>query len=221
MNCRAVLLVMAASLGASTARAQDPAALGPHAVTEWDAGRVSAASLSVPTVVVYPVDRGPHPVVGVFHGYEGESVDHQLLARTLASYGLVVIRSTMPCRIATGCDHDANAAAISALLEWAVAQGAMGGSTLWGRVDGTRRGLIGHSFGALNVHVAGARDPSIDAVVLIDPNDDVGLPGRLATSRVTAATAQILAGIPGTCNSLWDEGAITPMLPAPKLEDSR
>jgi MYXO-CTERM domain-containing protein len=212
-----VLAISMASLVAS-AHAQDPAELGPHAVTEWDAGRVMAATLSVPTVVVYPNDVGPHPIVGVFHGFEGESVDHQLMARTLASYGLVVVRSTMPCRLTTGCDHDANAAAISALLDWAVAQSAMGGTTLSGRVDGSRRGLVGHSFGALNVHIAGTRDASIDSVVLIDPNDDTGVPGRLASASVTAATAQILAALPGTCNSLWDETAITPMLPAPKLE---
>lgn len=210
------LSVVGASL-VGRAQAQDPAALGPLAVTEWDAGRVTAATLSVPTVVVHPNDVGPHPVVGVFHGFEGESVDHQLLARTLASYGLVVIRSTMPCRLTTGCDHGANAAAMSALLDWAVAQSAVGGSPLEGRVDGSRRGLVGHSFGALNAHLAGSRDPSIDSIVLIDPNDDTGLPGRLAAPSVTAATAQILAAIPGSCNSLWDDAAITPMLPAPKL----
>jgi len=137
-----VLVLSLASLVGATARAQDPANLGPHAVTEWDVGSVSAATLSVPTVVVYPND----------------------------------VRATMPCRITTGCDHNANANAISALLDWAVAQSAMTGTVLSGRVDGTRRGLVGHSFGALNAHFAGSRDASVDSVVLIDPNDDTGLP---------------------------------------------
>ncbi len=195
---------------AARARAQDPAELGPHAVTEWDAGRVTAATLSVPTIVSYPDVAGPRPIVGVFHGFEGEHGDHQLLARTLASYGLVVLRATMPCRLTTGCNHDQNAAAMSALLDWAVAQSAASGTTLSGRVDPERRGLVGHSFGALNATVASSRDPSIDVVVLIDPNDDSGLPGR-------AASASVLAAIPGSCNSLWNPTAIDAMLPAPKL----
>ncbi len=206
-------------LGAGTAaRAQDPASMGPLATTEWNAGGVSAGGATIPTVVVYPTSGGPYPVVGVFHGLNGEGSDHVVLARTLASYGMVVLRPDMPCRLSGGCNHDANATMISALLEWAVARSADGSSMIAGKVDGSRRGLVGHSFGALNSHIAASRDSTIDSVVLLDPNDDTGTPGLDASSGVTAPTAQLLAQVPGSCNGAWSESAITPMLPAPKLQ---
>ena len=214
----AVLLFLAVSLP-TTARAQDPAELGPFSTSEWDVGSLMVAGRTVTEVVVsYPEDGGERPIVGVFHGYEGESGDHALLNRTLASYGMVSLSATLPCRIATGCDHTLNAGLILGLLDWLVTEGDRAGGPHLGRIDGARRGPIGHSFGALTAHIAGTMDERIGSIVLLDPNDDAGVPGRLATASTTAPTAQLLAERPGSCNALWDEGAITPMLPAPRLE---
>lgn len=214
---RACALVVLLPAFAGRAAAQDPADPGPLITAEWNAGSVSAGGASIPTVVVYPATGGPYPVVGMFHGLAGNGGQHSTLAQTLASYGLVVIRPDMPCGLG-GCDHDSNATIISALLEWAVAQSADGASMLSGKIDGERRGLVGHSFGALNSHLAASRDATIDSVVLLDPNDDTGLPGLGAAPGVTAPTAQLLAQVPGSCNGAWNETAITPMLPTPKLQ---
>src|SRR5688572_22631018 len=100
------------------AAAQDPAMRGSLAVQTWDAGSVAAGGAMIPTVVVHPDTGGPYPVVGLFHGFNGEGADHPELAATLASYGAVVVVPDMPCRLSGGCDHGANAGYISALLEW-------------------------------------------------------------------------------------------------------
>jgi dienelactone hydrolase len=190
---------------------------GALTVTMWDAGSVAAGGAMIPTVVVFPEMGGPYPVVGVFHGLNGEGADHPELAATLASYGAVVVLPDMPCRLSGGCDHAANAGMISALLEWAVAQSGDASSQIAGKVDGARRGLVGHSFGALNSHIAASMDATIDSVVLLDPNDDGG-EGLAATPGVMAPTAQLIAANEGSCNSAWSEDMVRPMLPAPTLQ---
>ncbi|MBX3274460.1 MAG: hypothetical protein KF729_29615 [Sandaracinaceae bacterium] len=204
-------------LGAAGAAAQAPEERGGLEIAEWNAGRVTAAGLSLPTRVIHPARGGPYPVVGVIHGAGRDGGRHVELARTLASRGLVAVLPDMPCSV-VGCDHDANAAALSALLEWAEAQGATAGSPLAGLVDGSRRGLIGHSWGGLSSHLAASRDASIMALVLLDPNDNSARQGRGAAAAVRAASAQLLAAVPGSCNGLWDEDAITPAVATPALE---
>ncbi len=199
------------------ARAQSPEARGSLGVGEHDAGRVAHAGVMIPTRVLYPTGgAGPYPLVGVIHGASRTGARHRVLAETFASRGFVVVLPDMPCGLG-GCDHDANADQLVAMLEWAVTQSETPSSPLAGLVDGSRRALVGHSWGALASHMAAARDPSIDAVVLFDPNDD-GTVGRDATATVMAPTAQLLASVPGACNSAWMEAAVGAALPTPNLE---
>jgi len=208
--------VIAAALSASAA-AQAPEDMGTLAFDEWDAGRVEVAGARLPTVVLYPTDGvGPHPLVGVIHGASRTGARHRVLAETLASRGFVVLLPDIPCGF-TGCDHDANADQLIGLLEWAEARSDDGASPIAGLVDADRAALIGHSWGALASHMAAARLPSLDAVVLLDPNDD-GTVGLDATSAVMAPTAQLLAQVPGSCNSQWREDEVGAALPAPNLE---
>src|SRR5688500_6514992 len=104
---------------------------------------------------------------------------------------MIALLPDMPCGIG-GCDHDANANQLVALLDWAAMVAEDPASPIAGKVDPERRGLIGHSWGALASHMAAARDDRIDSLVLFDPNDD-GTVGRDATAAVRAPTAQLLA----------------------------
>jgi dienelactone hydrolase len=212
----AVVIVGSLSMLSSVGAAQAPEDRGGLTVMEWDAGAIATEGASIRRRVLYPDGGGPYPLVGVIHGASRTGAQHIELARTLASWGFVVVLPDMPCGFA-GCDHDANALQIAALLEWAVAQSADGASRIAGLVDPERRGLIGHSWGALASHLTAARNPQIDSVVLFDPNDD-GTVGRDATATITAPELQLLAEVPGTCNSQWMEAAITPMLPDPHLQ---
>ncbi len=187
------------------------------AFMEWDAGMLPAAGTMIRTRVFYPNDPGLRALVGVIHGASANGSYHLELARTLASRGLVVVLPDMPCSVITGCDHDANQRQITALLAWAVAQSGDASSRLAGRVDGARRGLIGHSWGGLSSHLTAARDRTITSLVLLDPNDDRGV-GLAATSTITAPTLQLLAQVPGGCNSAWDEATVRSRLPPPNLQ---
>lgn len=199
-----------------TAAAQDPEDRGALVVDEWDAGPIAAAGRMIRTQVVFPGVAGSYPLVGVIHGAGRTGGRHIELARTLASRGFVVVLPDIPCTLGA-CDHDQNASQISALLDWAVTQSGTLGSRVYGRVDGERRGLVGHSWGALASHIAASRDARIDSLVLLDPNDD-GTVGRDATAGVGAPTLQLLASVPGFCNNQWDEAMVTPVLPEPKLQ---
>jgi MYXO-CTERM domain-containing protein len=212
----AVAVLGALFLATPRASAQSPEDHGSLTVMEWDAGSISTAGASIARRVLYPSTGGPYPVVGVIHGASRTGAQHIELARTLASWGFVVVLPNMPCGV-TSCDHDANAMQLTALLEWVVAQSADPTSMIAGLVDPERRGLIGHSWGALASHIAASRDASIDSVVLLDPNDD-GTVGRDATPGITAPELQLLAEVGGGCNSQWNEAMVTPMLPDPHLQ---
>ena len=206
----------AAALSAAPAHAQ-PELPGPLAFTAWDAGSVAAAGASIPTRVFYPTGGGgPYPIVGVVHGASRNGSYMRVMAETLASRGFVAVVPNMPCNV-FGCDHDANANQLVALLDWAVAQGSAPGSPIAGLVDGGRRGLVGHSWGALSSHLAAARDARVHALVLLDPNDD-GTVGADAASSVGAPTAQLLAERSGACNNQWNEGVVTPALSGASLQ---
>lgn len=208
---------MIAVLACDGAHAQAPEERGPRPVGEWDAGRVPAAGVTLPTRVYYPDDDlGPAPLVGVIHGASANGRYHPELASTLASRGFVAVVPDMPCGV-TSCDHDANQRQITALLEWAAAQGGDASSPLSGRVDGSRRGLIGHSWGGLSSHLTAARDGTIGAVVLFDPNDDRGV-GLAATPTIRAPVLQLLAEVPGLCNSAWDEHAVRDALTGTQMQ---
>lgn len=203
-------------LAPAWAGAQMPEDRGTLGFSEWDAGRVATDTTTIRTRVLYPDTAGSYPLVGVIHGASRTGANHIELARVLASRGFVVVLPDMPCG-PLGCDHDANARQIAGLMEWAVTQSGMAGSRIAGLVDGTRRGLIGHSWGALSSHLRAASDPALGSLVLLDPNDDAGV-GLAAASDVAAPTLQLLAQVPGACNSLWDEDAVMSAMVGPRMQ---
>jgi dienelactone hydrolase len=186
---------------ASTAYAQ-PEMRGPRPVMEWDAGDIDAAGASIPVVVVYPSDAGASgPVVAVVHGFLRNGSYQMEMARTFASRGFVAVVPDMPCG-AGGCDHDANAAQISALLEWAVDESATSGSEIEGRVDGELRAVVGHSWGGLGTFLAASRDANIDAWVGLDPQEDSG-DALDAAPDVAIPNMHLMAEVDGNCNGEW------------------
>ncbi|MFO0625245.1 MAG: hypothetical protein U0325_06460 [Polyangiales bacterium] len=190
-----------------------PEDLGAARVETWDAGTVTLAGTPIHVVAYFPAGMPARPVVGVVHGASRTGAYHRVLAQTLASHGLVAVVPDIPCNV-WGCDHDANANQINALLDWAVAQSAMPSSRLAGAVDGARRGLIGHSWGALGSTLAASRNAGLASLVLFDPNDDA-LVGARNAARVRAPTLTLLAQTRAVCNNQWVATTITPGLAGP------
>src|SRR5678815_2840750 len=97
---------------------------GTHANADFDAGSVDAAGTMIPLHVYYPTDLvQPAPLVAVLHGFFRNGSYMAELGTTLATRGFVAIVPDMPCNLA-GCDHDANAMQVSALLDWAMNESA-------------------------------------------------------------------------------------------------
>lgn len=187
-------------------------------VSSWDAGDINAAGATLPTKVYYPSPPGSlSPVVAVIHGAGRTGANMAVLAETLASRGLVAVVPTIPCGPFTGCDHDANAAQVSAIIEWAVLESQDPLAPLFGRVDGARRGVIGHSFGGLAILLAAARDPRIGSLVLLDPNDDLGGPAQAEAASVAAPSMHLVAETLGVCNSSGWRGNVYPLTAPPHL----
>ena len=212
----ALALCLLDTLDSASAHARTPELRGDLQVVTWDAGRVATAGTSLRTRVYYPDAPGSYPLVGVIHGASGNGTYHPELASTLASRGMVVLVPDMPCTVFS-CDHDANARQILGLLAWAAQESASSTSRLHARVDGSRRGLVGHSWGGLSSHLAAARSDTIQSLVLLDPNDS-GTRGRDATATITAPTLQLMAATKGACNSAWRDAAVRERLGVPHLQ---
>jgi dienelactone hydrolase len=194
-------VVLSLLLLPSVARA-NPEDMGPGSVTVWDAGTLSMNGIDLPTLVYIPDASPPGPLVAVLHGLIRNRTYHDVLARNLASRGAVVLVPTWPCQL-WGCDQSAMADATSDLLDWAEAQGAAGGSALSGKVDGDRRGLVGHSAGGMAVFLAAARDVRIDVVVGYDPVDAGAAQGEVPS--IVAPSLTLAAADPGLCSSGWKD----------------
>jgi dienelactone hydrolase len=189
-----------------------PEDLGPLDVEIHDAGEIFADQVFIPLKVYYPSNGGPAPLVEVVHGAGRTGDNHVVLARTLASRGMVVLLPDIPCGF-SGCDHQANARQVRAILDWAIAENA-GPGALAGRVDTSKVALLGHSFGGLAVFL-GARMPGLSALVLYDPKD-YGRVARDDADQLQVPSAHLMATVRGACNDDWGT-AVYPLTTAPHL----
>ena len=205
-----------ALLAVERAAHAQPDTRGPLAVQTWSVGDVTLDGVAIKVYAHYPTGAaGPMPVAAVVHGASRYAAVMGTLADTLASRGIVALAPTIPCNL-TGCDHEANARQLRALLEWGVAQSADPSSKLHGLVDGTRRAVIGHSWGGLASFLAARDDPAIGTVVILDANDDKEA-GKAAAPLVAKPSVHVMAEKIGACNDKnWKE-TVYPLTQAPHL----
>ncbi len=191
----------------------EPEDRGPLSIAELDAGDVLADAVMIPVKVHYPSSGGPYPVVLVMHGFVRTGQYHVELARTLASRGMVVILPDMPCGL-SGCDHEANARQVRALLDWSVAESA-GNGPLAGKIDGAHQGVLGHSWGGLGVFLS-TQMPGLSVVALLDANDDRGIAAD-AAPMVMLPSIHITATVQGSCNATHWGDTVYPVTGVPRL----
>lgn len=210
----ASLLTLSATLLAPLAALGAPEDRGPYTPAIFEAGSLTIAGVQIPTRVYYPTNAtAPGALLIMMHGNLRNGSYHEELAQTLASRGFVLVLPDMPCGLG-GCNHDENATQLSGLLEWAAAQNAEASSPIFGKAN-AKRGLLGHSYGGLGVFLATARDPSVDAVVLFDPKDDLGA-AQTEQANIQVPSAHLMAEVRGLCNDDWAT-AVYPNTASPHL----
>lgn len=122
---------------------------------------------------------GTFPLIIRAHGFSGYRRDSTYIARHLASWGYVVVAPDFPLSSlgspggVTLNDIDQQAGDVSFLIDSLIAANADAGHFLFGRVDTTNIGTIGHSLGGATVLLATyhgtVRDPRIKATVALSP----------------------------------------------------
>lgn len=179
-----------------------PYGIGSRTVTLVDTSRPTQANGSYPgapdrtlvTEIWYPAapqflnenpgaplaaTGGAFPLIIRAHGFSGFRRDSTYVARHLASWGYIVVAPDFPLSSlgapggVTLTDIDEQAGDVSFLIDAMLAANADSGHFLFGRVDTTNIGAIGHSLGGATVLLATyhgtVRDPRIKATVALSP----------------------------------------------------
>ncbi len=174
--------------------------------TETVAGKLVHFDLYAPEVAK------PYPIVALGHGFARSRLMMGDWGRLLASRGYVAVAPDFPF---PGADHATDGKILSALLDWLVAESQTAGSALAGRVDGSRRGVMGHSAGGLASLLAASTDSKINVMVGLDPVDVSDL-GKTAAAAVKVPVTFVRAK-PADCNSAGNAAAMFAGLAGPAL----
>ena len=153
-----------------------PAGKGPHAVGEWTAVWTDAArGRDIPVRITYPSDaRGPFPVIVFSHGLGGSRDGYRYLGECWASHGYVsvhiqhpgsdaeVLKSLRPYRAMQKAAKDPDNILnrpkdVSFAIDRLTALNVEAGWPLRGKLDLSRLGVGGHSFGAYTALAASGR----------------------------------------------------------------
>jgi dienelactone hydrolase len=174
----------------------DYADVGPEAITTTDLPASTDGGATGGSLVI-PNGAGPYPLLVTTHGFSGTSANQLGWAQHFASYGFVVVVPSLPSTFSP--KEDTDAAIIEGLA--ATYSAPPSESPAFGKVDGTKIGLEGHSAGGLATTMASSViNPA--ATVLFDPVDNGGV-GVGDVPRVCSPLLEIFAD-PTSCNN--DEG---------------
>lgn len=157
--------------------------------------------------------NGPGPALVLAHGFQRSKANLAGWGAALAQRGYVAVAPDFTGGFAP--DHAFNGRVVSALLDWLLARNDEPGHPLYGRIDATRLGLLGHSAGGLASLLAAAARSDVKALVALDPVDNGGL-ALAAAPSITAPTLFLLA-TPGPCNAEGNATAVFAALTAPRL----
>jgi dienelactone hydrolase len=187
-----VVTLLLATVGQATPA---PDTTGPHPVTPASNVMVSAGGRMVEAAVFTPSDRvgAPFPIVIIGHGFARTNANVAGHAAHLASWGMVVVAPNFPSRFAP--DHALNGQIMRDLLAWA----RTGPAPIGAIVDARRSAYVGHSAGGLAAFLAAGSDPTVSALVGLDPVDNAGA-GAGAAPRITAPTL-VLGAVSNRCNA--------------------
>jgi dienelactone hydrolase len=164
-----------ATLATSSAFAQYQKGPDPTASALERAGSFATRTVNVSSLgasgfgggrIWYPTATGSYGVVAVSPGFTGTASTMYFWGERLSSHGFVVIV------IETNTLFDqpgSRARQLTAALDYVVGQGNSRTSPLYGKVDGNRRAVAGHSMGGGGTLIAAADNPSLKAAIPMAP----------------------------------------------------
>jgi MYXO-CTERM domain-containing protein len=163
----AIVTLGAAATVLAPARAHaQPEKPGTYAVDTWVPTSADNPPIPLsPGGVFIPKGAGAFAPVALVHGAGENGGFHTVMAQTLASRGVVVLAPSFSSLLLSPQPSDGDK--VNALLDWAVQKSADPSSPLSGKVDGSARGVLGHSNGGV-VFFAAAKSPLIKAIVSLD-----------------------------------------------------
>jgi dienelactone hydrolase len=171
---------------------------GPYATMTSSNVSIPLAGQTLSVDLFVPQGAPPAPIIVGAHGLDSNKSSLDGWGPHLASWGFAV---AIPSFLQTDNNAaPANAASENALLDWITTQGATPGSFYYGLVDGTRRGIFGHSMGGLVEDIASGSNPTIQAMVGFDPVD-VNSVGAMAVPHMNAVPFILRASTQSLCNS--------------------
>lgn len=214
--------MFAATLAATVAAvASDPSTAGPFTPAVTTLALPVGGGATRATDVYYPASgaavdpaAGRCPVVLFGHGFTRSKSRYADFGRHLASRGFVVLIADYRCGILSGCDAVANAAEMSALVDWIVDRDADPASIFFGHIAVEQIGTSGHSAGGLQAILAAALDRRVRAVAPMDPVDGSGL-GAQALPTLDLPVA-ITHSERSSCNAFGSPEALYRAARAPK-----
>jgi dienelactone hydrolase len=158
-------------------------------------GSTFAAEVHYPAVDAAPgsaVDRtgGPHPIAAFGHGFLCPVDRYRSTGAHLASWGLVTILPTTQGGLLPS--HQALADDLNASLDWLTAEGGRKDSFWAAAIDGSERGLLGHSMGGGAALLAAAGDARTAAVAVLAAADTN--PSSIAAAGNVRCATRLIVG---------------------------
>ncbi len=179
-------------------------------------GSSFAATIHYPgtsTAVGAPLNpaAGPYPIIAFGHGFLSPVTIYQSTGAHLATWGFVTILPQTQGGLLPS--HGAFAADLVSSLDWLAGQATVVGSPWFGGVDGSRRGVMGHSMGGGCSLLAAQSDPRIRCVVpLAAANTN---PSSITAALGVECATRLIVGSQDTIVTPSSTSAMYPNLAAP------
>jgi dienelactone hydrolase len=175
------------------ALAQDPSAQGPEAIMRVSLGRDVPDAYGEKSNVDVVLPANPsrrYPTILFIHGWFTVPSWYQGLIENLASRGYAVAVFNQVHRLDARLERWARGANNAVDAVFAASNDPA--SPIYGQVDLTRFGVVGHSYGGATAIVLGATDPRVKNVVALAPGASEGANRRLLLRHAAQARVPTL-----------------------------
>jgi dienelactone hydrolase len=179
-------------------------------ILEASSGPFAVGSIAVPAsagfgggTIYYPSEEdGPFGVIAVSPGFLGNQTSIGTWGPRLASHGFVTITINTTNGFIL---PDQRSTEQRQALTYVVSQGNTASSPIFGKVDGNRRGVAGHSMGGGGTLISAQEDPTIRAAVPFAPwNSSTNFSGVTVPTLIVACQSDAIAPVGSHASPFYD-----------------